>query len=154
MAWGALSTMFLFSTIKFLFTPFGGPALELTFWETYISCVAGAIGSAAFFYFSANFFMKKAAEKRRKLYQDHLENGTPFKKKKNFTRTNKFVVRIKRSLGIYGTSLWAPLFLSVPIGSIITAKFYGKDVRTFPLIMLGMGMNGMITTGMAYFIFT
>ena len=153
MFWTGVTTLFFVSTFKFLFAPFGWKAFDLTFWETYISCVSGAILSASCFYFSANFFMKRAAEKRRKLYQDHLENGTPFKKKKVFTRMNKFVVRIKRSLGIYGTSLWAPLFLSVPIGSIITAKFYGKDVRTFPLIMLGMGINGMITTGMAYFIF-
>jgi hypothetical protein len=58
-----------------------------------------------------------------------------------------------KRLGIVGISFYAPFFLSVPIGSIISAKFFGKDKRTFPLIVLGIGVNGLITTGLAYFIF-
>ena len=66
---------------------------------------------------------------------------------------NKFIVRIKRRFGIFGISMYAPLILSVPIGSIITAKFYGKDKRTFPLIVVGIIINGALTTGLAYLIF-
>ena len=71
------------------------------------------------------------------------------KRKKVFTRTNKFIVRMK-GLGIIAICFYAPLFLSMPIGSIISAKFFGKDNRTFPLIVLGIGINGLITTGIAY----
>ena len=46
------------------------------------------------------------------------------------------------------------VFLSIPIGSIISAKFFGKDNRTFPLIVLGIGINGLITTGIATLIAT
>ena len=42
--------------IKFLFTPFGGPAAKLTFLEAYLVCVAGAIFSAAIFYFMSEYF--------------------------------------------------------------------------------------------------
>ncbi len=154
MQWAAIIGLFLVSTIKFLFAPFGGPKLELTFWETYIACGLGAVVSSAFFYFSANFFMKRAHAKRLMLYRKSLEENIPVKQKKTFTRINKLVVRIKRSLGIYGTSFWVPLFLSIPIGSIITAKFYGKEKRTFPLIVLGIGINGFVTTGLAYLFFS
>ena len=75
------------------------------------------------------------------------------KAKKKFTRFNKFIVKLKRRFGIYGIAFYAPLFLSVPLGSIVTAKFYGKEKRTFPLILIGICMNGAITTGLAYIIF-
>lgn len=135
-----------------MFAPLGGPALGLSFMETYLSCVAGGIFAACVFYFSANYFMHRAKRKRDEKLHKQLESGIPFKAKKKFTRVNKAVVKVKMSLGIYGTALWAPLFLSVPLGSIIAAKFFGDDKRTFPLIILGMFMNGLITTSIAYFI--
>ena len=38
---------------------------------------------------------------------------------------------MKRSVGIIGIAFWAPFFLSIPLGSIITAKFYGDNKNTF-----------------------
>lgn len=151
MHFGHYTTLFLFSTIKFLFTPFSGPIAGFTFWETYITCVSGGIFSAAIFYFASEYFMKRTHIKKMKLILDAKENGIELVQKKKFTKTNKFIVNIKRRFGIYGISMYAPLFLSVPIGTIITAKFYGKEKKTFPLIVLGMIVNGFITTGIAYF---
>lgn len=151
MKFGIYTTFFLLSTIKFLFTPFGGPAVKLTFWETYFVCVAGAVFSATIFYFSSELLMKRAHKKRLQAIKDAKENGTELPFKKKFTKTNKFIVRLKHRFGIYIVSMYAPLFLSVPIGTIITAKFYGKEKKTFPLIVLGMFVNGLITCGIAYF---
>jgi hypothetical protein len=150
MNFGLYITFFLLSTIKFLFTPFGGPAAKLSFLETYFSCLAGAIFSAAVFYFASEYFMKMSRAKKIRLKKEALEKGLELPYKKKFTKTNKFIVRLKHRLGIYGISIFAPLFLSVPIGTIITAKFYGKEKKTFPLIVLGMCINGFVTTGLAY----
>lgn len=149
---GVYLTFFLLSMVKFMFTPFAGPATKLTFTETYVVCVSGAGVCAAFFYFLSEFFIKRAHKKRVKLYLEALSKNQPFLIKKKFTKTNKIIVRTKRKLGIYGIALYAPFFLSVPIGSIVAAKFYGKDKKTFPLIVLGMMSNGLITTGFAYFL--
>ncbi len=152
MLWGKYIGFFGFSMIKFLFTPFGGPKAGLSFVETYIVCVAGALLSAAIFFFSSEYFLKRAHKKRKELILKSIETGIPLKQKKKFTKTNKLIVRIKHKLGIIGVAFYAPLFLSIPIGTIITAKFYGKEKRTFPLIILGIGINGVITTGIAYII--
>ncbi|MEN9999708.1 MAG: hypothetical protein RI922_2698 [Bacteroidota bacterium] len=152
MLWGKYIGFFGFSMIKFLFTPFGGPKAGLSFIETYVVCVAGALVSAAIFYFSSEFFLIRAHKKRKELLLQSIETGIPLKQKKKFTKTNKLIVRIKHKLGIIGVSFYAPLFLSIPIGTIITAKFYGKEKRTFPLIILGIGINGVLTTGTAYII--
>lgn len=136
--------------IKFLFTPFGGPGLHLTFLETYISCVAGAILSAAIVYFSSEFFLHRAHRKRVEAWKLAEELGVELVQKKKFTKTNKFIVRLKHRLGIVGISFYAPLFLSIPLGTIIAAKFYGKHKKTFPLIVLGIAVNGLITTSLGF----
>jgi hypothetical protein len=79
-----------------------------------------------------------------------IESGTPIEPKRKFTRMNKLIVRMKKSIGIIGISFWAPLFLSIPGGSIIAAKFYGKNPMTFPLIVVGIFFNGLIITSITY----
>lgn len=152
MKWGAMFVLFGISMAKFMFAPFGGIPAHLTFLETYLSCVSGAIVSAAIFYFSSEYFLHRARRKREQLAEDIALGRTVSKKKKrrNFTFVNKMIVRLKKRLGIYGTAFFVPLFLSIPIGSIITAKFFGKDKRTFPLIIIGIFLNGAFLTGLHY----
>ena len=149
MNWGVIS-LFGVSTFKFSFAPFGGKIAGLTFIETYVSCCSGAIVSAAIFYFLSNYFIKKSIQKNAKIRQDFLDQGLPIPIKKRFTRMNKGVIRMKRSIGIIGIAFWAPFFLSIPLGSIITAKFYGHNKNTFLLIIAGVFLNGLITTGISY----
>lgn len=130
--------------------PLSGPALKLSFLETYFSCVAGGIVSSAIFYFSAGYFMHRAHAKKVQTEKEMRALGATIIRKRKFTRMNKFIVRIKRSMGIIGTSFWAPFLLSVPVGSIIAAKFYGHHKITYPLIVLGMFVNAIVTTGIAY----
>ena len=124
--------------------------MGLSFLETYLSVASGGIFFAAIFFYSANYFMRRARLKREQLRKEHLEKGIEFVEKRKFTWINRKVVWVKMTLGIYGTALWVPLFLSVPLGSIVTAKFFGKDKRTFPLIVVGMFLNCAITTGIVY----
>jgi len=152
---GILTSLFFTSTIKFMFAPFvfGVPRLNLTFIEIYFTCSAGAIFSAAIFYFSAEYFLKRARKKRHAISEKAKLEGRVLITKKNFTRTNKFIVRIKKSVGIIGTCFWIPFFLSIPLGSIVTAKFYGKQKKTFPLIIAGIFLNAFITTTISYTIY-
>ena len=144
------SAFFLVSTIKFLFAPFGGPAAQLTFFETYLSCVAGAFVSGTIFYFLSEYFLNKAKQKQFNKLQEANIKGVKLPVKKKFTKLNRSIIRLKRSLGIYGISFFAPLFMSIPVGTIVTAKFFGKQKITYPLILTGFLINGLITTGLAY----
>jgi hypothetical protein len=67
MHWHLYFSLFGLSMIKFMFAPFGGPAMHLNFFETYLSCVAGAFTAAFIFYFSSEFFMIRAHNKRKAL---------------------------------------------------------------------------------------
>lgn len=140
------------STIKFLFAPFGGPALKISFFETYFSCVIGAFISSTFFFFLAEYFLKRSFNKKRDANLKSEKEGIVLPKKKIFTKMNKSLIRIKHKLGIFGIAFLAPLFLSIPVGTIIVAKFYGKNKFSYPLILLGIIINGLITTGISYLI--
>lgn len=133
-----------------MFTPAMGLSLGLNYWETYFATVAGAIFSAVIFYFSASYFMKRTQQKNAEKVQNAIKNGKEIKLKKKFTRVNKGIIKVKHSLGLLGTSIVVPLFLSIPLGSIITAKFFRHDNRTFPLIILGIFLNAIITTSLTY----
>jgi hypothetical protein len=98
--------------------------------------------------------MLSYTHKKRILKNEQLlEKGLPIPLRKKFTRTNRLILQLKRKLGIIGICFWAPFFLSVPVGSIIAAKFYGSHKMTYPLIVIGMFLNALITTILAYFIF-
>ncbi|MBL1281192.1 MAG: hypothetical protein COA33_013015 [Fluviicola sp.] len=133
-----------------MFAPLGGPKLGLSFFETYFSIVAGGIVAGAIFYFSAEFFILRSIRKNKEKIAKLKAQGKPFKQKKKFSRMNKFILKIKGTFGQFGIAMWAPFFLSVPIGSIVAAKFYGKSKKTYPLMVLGMFVNGFITTSITY----
>lgn len=115
--------IFLFAQIKFLFTPiaayFKWP--ELSFFEVFFPTMFGAL-----FCFNIVYFLS-----RRILIYSHkrriARNLDPNKKnKKKFSRKNKLIVKMKRSnKGFYFICFFAPLLLSIPIGTILVAKFYG-----------------------------
>ena len=153
MNWGLLSTVFLLATVKFMFAPSTGCGLGLPFWETYLTAAAGGTFGAAIFYYSSELLLKYSHKKKLGKREEMEKNGIPFIPKKKFTKTNRFIIRLKRTLGIYGICFWAPFFLSVPIGSIIVAKFYGHLKKTFPLIVIGMFLNALIMTSLSYLIY-
>jgi len=150
MNWTGYLTLATLATIKFMFSAIPGPALGLNYAETVISIFIGAVISGAFFFFSAEYFMQRAQNKRRRLLQEALNKGETIAQKRVFSRMNKGVVRLKLRFGKIGICFWAPFLLSVPIGSIIVAKFYGKYSFTFLYVIIGMLINSLITSFIVY----
>ena len=141
MNWNLLIFAFGFGTFKFVFVhwttyiAFGEPNFNIL-WQIFVGTTLGAWVTMTVFYYMSEYFMKRARQKRLDKIQKALDSGVPLKTKKNFTRLNKLIVWIKQHIGIYGVTVLAPLFLSIPIGSIVCAKFYGRYKKTFPLMLL------------------
>jgi len=138
MNWTGFWSVFFVATFKFSVAPFGGLPFGLSYLESFLAAFVGGSVSSCLFYFSANYFLKKTKKKE----------GA-----KTHTKTNKLIVKLKRNTGKIGVCFWAPFFLSIPVGSIITAKFYGKYKTTFLLILIGMAINASIMTTLAYVVF-
>lgn len=129
---GSYILVFLLSAVKFLFAP-GTSLTMLTYWETIIVTISGGCVGVCFFYFGAGWLFRRAEEKRRK--QDELlKKQGKFVPRKKFTRTNKFVVRIKRRFGLIGLSIVTPAIISIPFGSVILARFYPNWKITIPVL--------------------
>ncbi len=150
MFWRDVSFLLFLATFKFMFSPATGVILGFNFFEIWIICVLGATLSSATFYFASDFLMERTHKKKINLKQKAIEQGLEFIEKKKFTKTNKFIVRLKNKLGLYGICFVVPLILSIPIGSIIVAKFYGQFKKTFFLVFLGIVFNACWLTALAY----
>ena len=154
MNWAAFSSVFFVATIKFLFSPFAGIPLGLDFVTTYLAAISGASLSSLFFYFGAELIMANSRKKRLQKENEAIMKGIPLKQKKKFTRGNKMTIKLKRSFGKIGLCFLAPSLLSIPLGTIIVAKFYGKEKDTFLWVFIGILISGAITTSLAYFVFS
>ncbi|WP_070138220.1 hypothetical protein [Crocinitomix algicola] len=132
---------FILGTFKFLFSHwtihFTALQLDdrLNFFELFTPATMGALITMLFFYTASEKLMNRALLKRIEKIKKAQKSGKSIKPKKNFTRMNKLIVRTKRKLGLKGVVIIAPLFLSIPIGSIICAKFYRHHKKTLPLMM-------------------
>lgn len=145
-----LSSIFVLALFKFSVSTIPGPGLGLSFLETFTAAFLGGSVSAAFFFYASEFVMQWVQKRKLKKEEEALSQGKEIQKKKIFTKLNRFIFVLKTKLGIYGICFWVPFFFSVPIGCILVAKFYGKETRTYPLIVLGMALNAFITTSLVY----
>ena len=130
-----------------MFSAIPGPHLGASPIETVLSIFIGGCVGSAFFYYSAEFFMNRTRIKREK---ERIEKGGSFVEKNKFTRVNKGIVKLKNRFGKLGICFWAPFLLSVPLGSIVVAKFFGRESFTFLFIVIGMAINASLTTFIVY----
>lgn len=131
---GIYGLAFAFGTIKFLFAASFVSTSSLSPFEIAVATGLGALTSFNIFYWSAGYFMWKSKEKKRLA----MQNGT-YKPKNSFTKMNKFMVKTKMSKsGFWVICILAPLLLSIPIGSIIVAKFYNDRKITYPFTSVSL----------------
>ena len=127
MKWGVYIYVFFLAHIKFLFAASIAEATtNLSFAEILISTTFGAL-----FCFNVCFYIANKI-----FHQSRPKNRSSFsfikKKKKNFKKRNRWIIKIKNSKGgFYLLSAFAPLFLSIPIGTFVVAKFYGRRNITY-----------------------
>jgi len=134
--------IFFWAMVKFLFAPVTAILAipEISWIENYLLCVSGALTGASFFYFSSVYLINRTQERRAR-------KGII---KKKFTRRNKLIIKTKNSIGLWGLAFLTASFISIPLGSIITAKFYRHDKKTIFIIYLAIAIVGAISTTITY----
>ncbi len=133
-----------------MFAPIAGWAADFSFLETVLVCISGGVSSACIFYFGSSYFMNLAVKRRARRAIRLERKGKKIKEPRKFTRTNRRIIKIKSAVGIYGVTWMFPLFLSVPLGTIITAKFYKHQKQTFPLIVLFLSLDCISITSLTF----
>lgn len=74
-----------------------------------------------------------------------MEKKFPPKKKKVFTRKNRFIVNFKRKFGVIGLALIIPI-ISIPASAIISAKYFGDDPKTIPSFIASSALWAILLT--------
>lgn len=147
--WKYLTIIFL-ATWKFMFTPLAGFLAGFTYLETIITVLIGAYLAASIFYFGSNYFIRRTGKRRRiKLAYAQLHNKN-HRKKKVFSRTNRRIIFLKKRINKYFIYWAFPLFLSIPGGCVIVAKFYRHHPQTFPMILFFLTLDCLVITTAVY----
>lgn len=110
----------LLSSVKFLFVPFLSVHVHnYSFLAASLINITGALIGISFFFKTSTYFIERAIRKRK----EAMEKGSA-KPKKVFTRVNRFLVKVKNTMGMYGLAFLVLPFLSIPISSIVSAKYF------------------------------
>jgi uncharacterized membrane protein len=153
MNWVGFWSIYFLAMLKFMVSSLPGPGFKLAFHETWLASVLGATTASAMFYFGSELVIRIAHRRRAKKRAAAIAAGQEPINYYKVTRTKKTIVRIKRRFGFYGITLFAPLLFSVPIGTFVAAKFYGKQSTTFLFVVIGLALNGLLLTTIAYAIY-
>jgi hypothetical protein len=131
----------LLSIVKFVIAPFfmiinPGGEEHWSFVETILICASGAaIGTFIFFHFGEYIFNWAA---------HHLKRP-----RKVFTRLNRRIIKIKWRYGFRGLVFFSA-FISVPIASIVAAKFYRHRKKVVSKLMIGFFAWSVALSTLAY----
>jgi hypothetical protein len=111
----------LTSMVKFVASPVVSFALGYSFMQTMIMIGIGGCTGVLIFFFAGGWIMGRIEGRR--------------KNRRNFTRTNKAIVRLRRGQGLNGLAVMTPVIISIPIGTLIAAKYYRHEKRTLPVLL-------------------
>lgn len=121
------------SMVKFMFSGLVSYTFGNSFLETVLLTALGGCLSTVVFYALG----KRVLEWFRKRYVRRIawriSQGLP--RKRIFTRTNRWIVRLKRNYGIKGLAAFALPLLSIPIAALLAAKYFRHDRRTLPTML-------------------
>ncbi len=143
--------LFFTAAFKFFFAFPGAMLLGYSYWETVGVTSAGGMSSVVVFYITSARVMEMFRKQRLGRINRKLEKGLPVTIK-NFTFLNKLMVRTKLYMGIAGMAFLTPTILSIPIGAVVSAKFFKHKVLMLPALVISVfGWSIFLTTLFYYF---
>jgi hypothetical protein len=112
--------LFLFSGTKFLMAPGAILASGYGLIGTMIIAFTGGVAGSIFFY------------KLGGTVFNAWERYFPSKKKrKSFTKRNRFIIQFKNKFGVIGLAFLIPL-ISIPVSALLAAKYFRFDTKAIP----------------------
>ncbi len=118
------------SATKFFFAPGITISSGYNTLETLMITSSGGILGIVVFYYFGEFIFNQYDRFARKFRKNRQQ--------KTFSRKNKMIVKVKGKWGLYGLALITPVLLSIPLGSVIAARFFNTQKRTLPILILAV----------------
>jgi len=121
------------SMVKFLFSAIVSYRFGHNYMETVLlTAVGGSIGILVFYLGSTRvleWFRLRYVRKRARA----MARGR--RPKRIFTRSNRWIVHLKHGYGVQGLAFALTPILSVPLTSLLAAKYFRHDRRTLPFLL-------------------
>lgn len=118
--WSKLVTIFLFSIVKYGLGLFTAINLDTGILPSIMANLAGgAIGLLIFINFGS-FVTKKYYAIRYK--------SKPYPR---FNQWNKFLVKVRKSMGLLGISILSPILLTLPVGAMLALQITSNKTKIF-----------------------
>lgn len=138
----AVQALFVFALamVKFAFSQMTATGFGFGFVSTWVISTAGGCTGILLFFYGGGWFMARA---RRSKLRRQVEGRAA---KPSFTRTNRAIVRVKRSQGLSGLAFITPALISIPIGAVLAAKYFRHERRTLPIMLSSVAIWGLVFT--------
>ncbi len=126
-AWGML---------KMLVAAGFGVGFGFTFLETFLwTAVGGCLGVLVFYRLSERL---TEWSRERWLQGRARAHARGVALRRIFTRRNRWIIRLKHVSGYLGVAALTPLVLTIPLGSILAARFFHHDRRMVPALLVSV----------------
>lgn len=148
--------VFFLAMIKYFYAPIYGVEIGMSFWENFFSLISGGVLAFLIYYHFSKIVLilsrrldpimrKILTEGWYKAYWRYRMNRRLKKRKRRkFTRVNKFMIKIRRNYGMWGIILLTPVLLSLPVGAFLLRKYYDDDSKAIPFAILSIIVEGFI----------
>jgi uncharacterized membrane protein len=143
--------LFIAAALKFAVAVPAAVAMGFNYWQSVGITISGGIVGLLVFYFSSAGLMEIARKRRIKKESLKLAAGKEVNHQ-YFNRFNKFIIKVKHKVGIFGIAFITPTILGIPLGAIIAAKFFKHKRYTLPVLILSVVLWSVAFTALSYFI--
>jgi len=118
------------SSLKFAASPFAALGYDFNYIQTFLTTTAGGIFGVLFFFYAGKWITQGVTTYKNQLFflfginRRSAEDELLPVKKKIFTWKNKLIVSTVRRFGLVGIALLTPTLLSIPLGTLIAARYF------------------------------
>ncbi len=132
--------VFALAMVKFAFAQGTATGLGFGFLATWLISTAGGCTGILVFFYGGGWFMERARLKKLRRMAEGRAS------KRSFTRTNRAIIRVKRTQGLSGLAFLTPTLISIPIGALLAAKYFRHEKRTLPILLSSVALWGLVFT--------
>lgn len=111
------------------------------FWTFLFTALGGCLGVLVFYKLSGWLSERARIRSLRKRAEALAAGARDLPR--IFTKRNRWLVKLKHGSGLRGVAALTPLVLTIPLGSILAARYFRHDRRTVPALMLSVVLQAL-----------
>jgi len=147
----------LLASVKYIVTLPYAMLIGLDYKYAVLAVLTGGIGGFLFFYYISkplnrglvilwSRFCGAIPYSLRGRYRNWCIRKSRTRKKRTFTRRNRFIARMKSDYGLWGIIITTPVILTIPLGAFLANKYYAhKRHIVLYMILSIIGWAGVLS---------